>query len=155
MKKKTDRLGEIINGERKLRSHRRFITPYYHIRKGSDILRYGSFLVVLLWHILASPPTPVYVAVLTLFFGGLALDVAWFDSRDHRVYIRDSEVILKANVALIRYNWSDIERVTRLPDNAIAVTFTDKSEATLKGLRSVDELMPLFEKHVTGKTFDE
>ena len=155
MTKKTDRLGEIISGERQLRSHRRFITPYYHIRKGSDILRYGSFLAVLLWHILASPPTPVYVAVLALFFGGLVLDIVWFDSRDHRVYISNSEVILKANVALIRYNWSDIERVTRLSDNAIVVTFTDKSEATMKGLRSVNELFPLFEKHVIGKTFDE
>ena len=154
MKKKTNQLGEILSGERTLKSYRRFITPYYFIRKAKVIIQYGASLAGVLLAAFLSPPTAVYVALLAVYFACLICDIVWLDLRDQRVYIDESEIVLKAGVALIQYQWAHIESFRQLPDNAIMMTFVNGSQATLKGLKSTDALIPLLKNHITEESAD-
>lgn len=155
MKKKAARLGESINSVKELKSYRRFVTPWYRLRNIFFFLRMFMILAFAPWHFFASPPTSMYGIVLSAFLASLFLDMFCFDYRDQRVYISDRDVVIKDKSLMLRYRWAHIKHALMLPDNGLHITFTDESEATLKGMIDADELLSEINRHIPDTLSDE
>lgn len=149
MIKKKKRLGIVVHNVkdfRALKSHKRFVTPFFYVFKVINCITLFLFMGGAIGHTFFNLPIVVSIIFLASYFASLGINYVFFDNFDHRVYVGEDDIAIKYETITMKYNWTDIKDVVRLSKQAIKVTFVDESTAVLKHIYHGSELFDMINK---------
>lgn len=148
MNNKKEKLGTVVHSIKDfkaLKSHKRFLTPFFHIHKSINVIIALLLVGYIIIHHFYSPPVSLSVTLFICYVGCIAINFFVFDHADHRVYVGDKDLAIKYKTITIRYPWTKVKDIARLSENSIMVTLIDGNFAILKNIRHCDELLALLD----------